>query len=464
LENLIGGCAPFTPTPTPTVTAPIVVPTPTWTPLCTSPPVTGEGARLYAPPWWLDAAEEREICFATYYDLEQEPVPPPTALRKACPTPPNLPPPPPATCVRVDQSHFRQTANYSHHAIIRTYLGATGPNDPSWGIWSCIGGPNEGKSCSSTGGTAQCGDRGACVAARWTCANGTACDPRQPGIAAPAGADCGSAAPCAIAETPACNGYGPSDLHVYGDIIGGSQGATADQTYPDGVYSMVPLKGLIIWNSHAKNIDPMAVRIEQCFDLGFADISDSFQLKGVLDFAGTAKIYVPPFESREYCRAFTFPQNAHVVQIDTHMHKRGQRFRVWAPPNPACGSNGGCEATPQSSMGPTPTPILENLKYDEPTPVAPNFCLDSAVPANRTVLYCAEYYNGPTAQADVKRKSTSPTACTPTNCIEPVGMSCGVSNCEGVPAACDACPVTGGFTTDDEMFILLGSYYEAPCP
>jgi len=24
---------------------------------------------------------------------------------------------------------------------------------------------------------------------------------------------------------------------------------------------------------------------------------------------------------------------------------------------------------------------------------------------------------------------------------------------------CDACPVRGGFTTADEMFILIGSYY-----
>jgi len=25
--------------------------------------------------------------------------------------------------------------------------------------------------------------------------------------------------------------------------------------------------------------------------------------------------------------------------------------------------------------------------------------------------------------------------------------------------ACDACPVNGGTTTEDEMFILLGDYY-----
>lgn len=44
-------------------------------------------------------------------------------------------------------------------------------------------------------------------------------------------------------------------------------------------------------------------------------------------------------------------------------------------------------------------------------------------------------------------------------------MSCSNdSQCMSIAGACDACPVTWGFTTDDEMLILLGSYYEAPCP
>jgi MYXO-CTERM domain-containing protein len=40
--------------------------------------------------------------------------------------------------------------------------------------------------------------------------------------------------------------------------------------------------------------------------------------------------------------------------------------------------------------------------------------------------------------------------------------------CDSAPGAgdgnCDACPVHGGVTTEDEMFILLGSYYMAPEP
>jgi hypothetical protein len=32
----------------------------------------------------------------------------------------------------------------------------------------------------------------------------------------------------------------------------------------------------------------------------------------------------------------------------------------------------------------------------------------------------------------------------------------------GEGGSCDACPLLGGVTTDDEMFIPLGSYYVAP--
>jgi hypothetical protein len=38
--------------------------------------------------------------------------------------------------------------------------------------------------------------------------------------------------------------------------------------------------------------------------------------------------------------------------------------------------------------------------------------------------------------------------------------------CDSAPGAndgvCDACPLFGGVTTEDEMFILLGSYFCAP--
>ena len=40
--------------------------------------------------------------------------------------------------------------------------------------------------------------------------------------------------------------------------------------------------------------------------------------------------------------------------------------------------------------------------------------------------------------------------------------------CDSSPGAldglCDACPLGGGVTTEDEMFILIGAYYTVPPP
>jgi len=154
------------------------------------------------------------------------------------------------------------------------------------------------------------------------------------------------------------------------------------------------------------------------------------------------------------------------------MHKRGQSFTVWGPPQSPCAAdNSGCAAPPMPTPGttaPQPTPtIYLNTDWAEPKPADPQLCLDSTDRSTRTIRYCADYVNGVSANADVKRKSTSPSACTPTKCaLGPIGNMCtDDSGCMNIPGSCDACPVKGGFTTDDEMMILLGLYYSKPtCP
>jgi hypothetical protein len=77
------------------------------------------------------------------------------------------------------------------------------------------------------------------------------------------------------------------------------------------------------------------------------------------------------------------------------------------------------------------------------------------------------YDNGYGNPGEVKRNSTVPTnsgPCVPTHCAEgAVGQRC-VSDAQCDTAsdagdgACDACTVGFGITTDDEMFVLAGSY------
>jgi hypothetical protein len=111
---------------------------------------------------------------------------------------------------------------------------------------------------------------------------------------------------------------------------------------------------------------------------------------------------------------------------------------------------------------------------------APLF-LNSPRPDERSLTYCALYDNGYTDPSAVKKQSTSPhapqnlpvggpcalpTHCTEGKVTEPCGgvtiearnRSCDSGDGAG-DGVCDACPLIGGVTTEDEMFILFGKYY-----
>jgi hypothetical protein len=101
--------------------------------------------------------------------------------------------------------------------------------------------------------------------------------------------------------------------------------------------------------------------------------------------------------------------------------------------------------------------------------------------ADRTFKACAVYDNGADNPLEVKRESTKPNtpACSfPLafcGCVAEQRVCFGGDNqgepCDGDDSVCgegglcDACPLRGGVTTDDEMFLPLGSFYvEVPSP
>jgi len=107
--------------------------------------------------------------------------------------------------------------------------------------------------------------------------------------------------------------------------------------------------------------------------------------------------------------------------------------------------------------------------------------LDSPDDRDRTFHYCAIWDNGATDPSKVRRNSERPDA---TTCVfaelamgfigkcgcEPAhraclggpnqGMICGEDDSVcGEGGVCDACPLWGGVTTEEEMFAILGAYY-----
>ncbi len=386
-----------------------------------APPAPGEGVQLRMPKLPLKPTSETEVCQASYYDFTDQ-VPP--EARSTYGT------------FRF-KSRIETQDPLSHHLIIHIYLGSADTNDPSWGAWTCKGGPHDGESCDPKN-LSFCGSEGVC----------------------------GSAAKVAAA----CFGFGPDDLQLPGKApaFGGSQEPLANNYFAPGVYEELPLKGIIVWNSHAFNLNQKPGKVEAWVNFEFAQPQEQLYpiQGGILDPDNKIFIMnVPPYERRRYCYQFTFDQGATLFEISSHMHRHGKLFQIYDPRG---------ELLYTSTQYNDPV----HLKFDPP------LLLGNADAATRTYRYCAEYDNGKGNPAEVKRKSTSPKA---PNGI-PVGGPCAVavactdglvgSACRGIgqlardrscdtssganDGRCDACPVVGGLTTEDEMFLFLGTYYCDP--
>jgi hypothetical protein len=366
-------------------------------------------------------------------------------------------------CFTYNHQLLRQSAN-SHHSIIHIYNGVYPANDPAWG-YQCSGG---------------------------TVPDGTACDPTVPGVAAPAGADCGGGA-CRgkVVKTVACTfGYGPKDYE--GGVAGngsavapsfsGSQQPRFERINPEGAFSILPVEGTIVWNSHAFNVYDEPIMNQQWLNLWFTN-DLRYPIQGIFDSADIFVQRVLPFQEVEYCRTVLFGKGTRIADFSSHTHKRGRLFRVWGPGiSQPCNSS---SANPGACLPESTPPIMVTTEYNDPaqlifkTPLA----LDGDDPASRRFKFCSIYDNGHTDPATVKRNSTSPVALVGGKCFgsppspgqtlycfnrknadgSPIVCNGDDRVCDSAPGAndgvCDACTLTGGVSTEDEMFILIGSYY-----
>ena len=152
-----------------------------------------------------------------------------------------------------------------------------------------------------------------------------------------------------------------------------------------------------------------------------------------------------------------------IIYLSSHTHQRGERFQIFAPDGEL---------------------LYENMVYNDPLRkyFDPPLAFDSEDAAERTLTYCAVYNNGVGADGEpdpetVTRYSRMPEsveipgvpgACSPIACVTgQVGAACDGpeddASCDTSPGAgdgwCDACAITGGESTENEMFLVLGGYY-----
>src|SRR4029079_5931663 len=107
------------------------------------------------------------------------------------------------------------------------------------------------------------------------------------------------------------------------------------QTYPTGVYSVLPMQGVVVWNSHAFNLTSGDTTMSQYLNLNFTD-DQVYPVHGIFASDSIFVQNVPPFETREYCRSYTIPAGAQLFELGSHTHRHGVLFRWWAPPNVPC--------------------------------------------------------------------------------------------------------------------------------
>jgi hypothetical protein len=426
-------------------------------------PAADEGVQFYSGGWDVPAEQEGEVCFISYYDYSDRipadfVVPCSDAQGGAD-----------QDCFVYDSLLLAQDPQ-SHHSIIDFYIPPEGkenhrdPMDSSWKNWACLGGDNTGMAC--TPGGDECGDRSQCTTEPLT--------------------------------TIACIAYrnAPPELGTVGGLFGTAdvrqsiviaQESTFRETYPEGVYALAPVKGFLVWDSHAFNLTQTDTSVEQWMNFEFADPNNLKYARELIfdarDIFGMGRIEA--YSSKEVCTTYTIPQHAQLLTLTSHTHRFGKEFRVWYPPNAECEPGPDCQPNDREA---------DYKSYDYADPLYQRFIgegvlsFDSANGEDRTFKYCAVWDNGESNPDEVRRESIKPDAetCSFVANFAPLanqnglalftcgcepeerscfggpnqGMACnGDDSVCGEGGVCDACPAGGGVTTEEEMFILAGSYY-----
>jgi hypothetical protein len=367
-------------------------------------PAPDEGVQLVMPPHPIPAGSEAEICFASYFDFRERI--PARFLDES------------GEFYFANREERREDPNTHHIIVMKPTVPVELIRDPSFGEWTCSTGERDGEPCDPLD-LASCGS-GLCRSA--------------------------------FTEGPTCIGFGPDEGRPNGGI-------NFDETYlipdiaVDGFYTKLPTRGLVYWNSHAFNLTTEDTLHHAWRNFYF---TDDLQV-GMSHFNDFSQISIaagtPPFTTATYCNVHRFGQGDRLLYLASHTHKRGQHFWV---------------------DDPSGRRIYESPFYDDPVFLAfdPPMAFDSPDEAQRTLTYCALYNNGVAADgspdpATVTRLSKKPerSTCTPVACAAGrIGAPCAGAadhaTCDSSPGAgdgvCDACAITAGLTTDDEMFVLLG--------
>jgi hypothetical protein len=383
------------------------------------PPAAGEGLQFVLPPVPLPKKTEQEVCFATYYDVTQQ-----VPRDKQDPT---------GRYFRFSAEEIRQDPQSHHIALIYSGVPVSDIHDPLFGPWTCASGERAGSSCEPTDLT--------------SCGSGT----------------CRSEPQAAVG----CVGFGPPTagvgLAILTRNVAGAQQAQSHLELHNGVFAQIPMTGILYWNSHAFNLTESDFVLNGRLNFTFA-ADQRYPVRSITDISHIFDPNAAPYTMGTYCADHVMPQGSRLFQLSSHTHRRGKHFVASLP--------GGAQ-------------VYENFIYNDPKRQLfdPPLAFDSPDPAERTIHFCSTYNNGVAADGSpdpvaVTRASRVPESarrtigvCSPVACVSgKVGAACSGTGddatCDSSPGAgdglCDACNITGGESTENEMFLLIGQYYIDP--
>jgi hypothetical protein len=268
-------------------------------------------------------------------------------------------------------------------------------------------------------------------------------------------------------KTSGCNGYGPGGSATP-TVFSGTQQANFIRTNYPGAFSTMPIKGLLYFNSHAFNLTPEDAVMHARTNFRFAtDLKYQILVYGDPIF-GIPRLIAEgaePYTTKEMCDSFVLPKGARLTALSSHTHKHGKHW--WY--DLADGER-----------------IYDSYAYNDPRQryFDPPMAFDQDDPEERRISWCSLYNNGVDEDGNddpslVTRASKiqygiqgfglggSFGRCEPTRCINEgrthIECNDGVANfqgddakCDSSPGAgdgfCDACRITGGVTTENEMF------------
>ena len=466
------------------------------------PPPAGKGVQIRMPRWELPAGGEDEVCYVSYYDVSDQ-VPAPFLS-------------PDGNSFRYNRIQIRQDP-LSHHLIVNRYAGST--NNGLVGDFRCRGGASDGAPCVPTDqgacGEGLCGSRivssFACIefdggagafGGGFTGTQETGTEQRLlPGV---------------YDELPT-KGWILWNSHAFnltderGKIeawLNFDFAQPEDQSFPGrdiftafSIFDMTvpPFEAQEVCNIQTlpgnAHLFELSSHMHQrgarfrAFLGAFRCAGGPYDRTPCSPFGPDAAFATADLCAGAPCRAKMPPAAGDCngdLEVSINELVQAVNISLGVLPRSRCadadpdGSNTVTVAelvrAVQSSLSPGFRDAESSLLYTSfvyNDPVVLNIDPPIDFPANaaardaRALTYCAVYDNGFLDPSEVKTRTSSPNSCSPSACSAGrVGAACRRSNhaaCDTSPGAgdgfCDACTLYGGVTTEDEMFILLGSYY-----